>query len=99
MNYSTTTAQTSDEAWTQALPGELRTLLADELAAGNRVKFVAGTGPDPRTSVIIVLAEPFRRPHDPLPSGVSFHEHEHDWWTSEYRTDDATGVLAAAPQN
>ena len=97
MKSTTITPTTSIHPWIQALPDPLRILLAEELDAGNSVQFVAGTGPDPRTAVLIVLAEPFRRQPAQVPRGITYLENENDWWASEYRTDDASSVLAAAP--
>jgi hypothetical protein len=92
---NTHSSQTSFHTWTRALPPGLRHLLALELKAGNRVAFVAGTGPDRRTAVVIVLLNPFHRGDEKLPEGISYHENEHEWWDSEYRTGDASSVLAA----
>jgi hypothetical protein len=63
---------------------ELRLLLDAELAAGNRVAETGAGWPNP-SSILVMLAHPFRCTPSSLPPGVEYLEvNDTHWWKAEY---------------
>jgi hypothetical protein len=76
------------------LAQELRELLEDELAAGNRVVETYRGWPA-QNSIFVMLARPFTRKPDPLPFGVVFREiNDTHYWRAEYEHQEKRHILA-----
>ena len=85
----------SNMPWTGALPTALHGLLHAELSAGNAIQYVAGTGREADTCLLVLLEKPFQNKPAQLPPDVQFHQvDDPDWWAAEYVTAGPTCVLA-----
>jgi hypothetical protein len=82
-----------DDADLTGLCAELRTILAAELVAGNRIERVSGDLDE--WPLVVVLSDPFRCSHDPLPDGVRYREiNSPSLWKAHYLSLDHAQILA-----
>lgn len=76
------------------LAHELRVLLEDELASGNKFVETNRGWPSP-DSIFVMLAKPFMKRPDELPSGVVYREiNDTHYWKAEYEQQEKRHVLA-----
>jgi RimJ/RimL family protein N-acetyltransferase len=77
-----------------ALHPSLRTILEEELAAGNAVVETGAGWPDP-DSIFVRLRDQFRTRPTTLPSGVEYTElNDPHWWKAEYSSASPRHILA-----
>jgi|SRR6516164_3673331 hypothetical protein len=85
---------TINPAHLQGLCPELRILLDAELTAGNRVVETGEGWPNP-SSILVMLALPFRCTPSSLPRGVEYLEvNDTHWWKAEYHHLPTSHLLA-----
>ena len=76
-----------------SLCAELRTILAAELEAGNRIVRISGVPND--WPLVVVLSDPFRCSHEPLPIALRYREiNNRALWKAHFAHLDNAQILA-----